>query len=336
MPRRSLLAAPPHLTLSVTRVAFLPVACVVIALVLPQGPPAGAAPARTMAVTIDDLPYVNRSGERYLRAATRATTAILSALAAHRAPAVGFVNENKLEADSDRAAVLALLRHWVEAGHLLGNHTYSHPDANTLTAEAFQDEIVRGEHETLQLMAPKRPYRMYFRHPMTHTGDTADKKAAIDRFLASRGYTIAPHTIENSDYLFNVPYARARRAGDAPLQQRLREAYLAHTLEATAFAEQKAAEIFGRDDVPQTLLVHTNDLNADALDALLGALAARGYRFITLDEAMADSAYATADTHVSRFGPTWLFRWSRSLGRTVSFAGDPEPPEWVTAASAQR
>jgi hypothetical protein len=48
---------------------------------------------------------------------------------------------------------------------------------------------------------------------------------------------------------------------------------------------------------------------------------------------MADAAYRTPDTHVNRFGPTWLFRWSRSLGQTISFAGDPEPPSWVTAAA---
>lgn len=292
---------------------------------------AAIAPTRTMAVTIDDLPYMNAARGPYLASARPATDAILGALARHRAPAVAFVNENKLTGDPDQAALRGLLERWAAAGHLLGNHTYSHPDANGLSAEAFIADIAKGETVTLAVMAPQRPYRKYFRHPMTHTGDTPEKKAAIERFLASRDYTIAPHTIENSDFLFNVAYVGAR--DDAARRQRVRDAYLAYTLDVTAFAERMAAQVFGRDDVPQTLLIHSNDLHADLLDPLLGALVARGYRFVTLDTAMADPAYRTPDTYVGRHGPTWLFRWSRSLGQTVSFVGDPEPPAWIVAAA---
>ena len=57
---------------------------------------------------------------------------MLAALRAHRVPAVSVVNENKLEAPTadERAARVALLTQWVSAGHVLGNHGYSHRDAN--------------------------------------------------------------------------------------------------------------------------------------------------------------------------------------------------------------
>ena len=44
---------------------------------------------------------------------------------------------------------------------------------------------------------------------------------------------------------------------------------------------------------------------------------------------MADSAYQTKDTLVSQRGPTWLWRWMRSLGLNLSFKDDPEAPRWV-------
>lgn len=44
---------------------------------------------------------------------------------------------------------------------------------------------------------------------------------------------------------------------------------------------------------------------------------------------MNDPAYQTKDNDVSKFGPSWLVRWARSLGMNVSFEGDPEPPQWV-------
>jgi peptidoglycan/xylan/chitin deacetylase (PgdA/CDA1 family) len=288
-------------------------------------------PSRTMAVTIDDLPFVTRGSTPYLPSARSGTEAILAALKKHGAPAVGFVNEQKLEAPSadERQARAALLARWVEAGHVLGNHTYSHRGANASTIEEYLADVDRGDVVTRRLMQTRRPYPLFFRHPMTHTGDTAAKKAGIAAGLAARGYTIAPHTIENSDYLFDLVYARA----DAATRHRLAEAYLAHTEAATDFAETKARELFGRDDVPQTLLLHTMAINADHLDALLGRMAARGYRFITLDEALKDPAYATPETFVGRTGPTWLFRWSRSLAPTSDFRADPDVPAWVWEAA---
>ncbi|HUF46272.1 MAG TPA: polysaccharide deacetylase family protein [Vicinamibacterales bacterium] len=295
-----------------------------------------AAPVRRMVVTIDDLPYVARGPGGYLPAAQRDTAAILSALSKHGVPAVGFVNENTLEAPTadERTARVALLEQWVAAGHVLGNHTFSHPDANRLTVAAYLDDIDKGEVVTRRLMRSRRPYTLFFRHPMTHTGDTAEKKAGITQGLASRGYTIAPHTIENSDYLYDLVYARA----DAALRAKLAEDYLSHTIAATGFAERKARELFGRDDVPQTLLIHTMAINADHLDALLGRLVARGYSFMTLEAAMRDPAYATPDAYVGRHGPSWLFRWSRTIAPASNFSADPEVPAWVMALfqAAQR
>lgn len=310
------------------RTGLAAIAILVAAALLHAQPP--SPPARTMAVTIDDLPW-NHQGEGagFLDAARRGTDAMLAALRAHHAPSVSVVNEGKLEAPTaeERVARVALLRQWVDAGHVLGNHGYSHRDANALTAEAYLADIARGDTTTRELMRSRRPYPLYFRHPYTHTGDTVEKRDAIARGLAARGYIVMPHTIENSDWLFNVAYVRADAAGRA----KLTEAYLAHTAAATAFAEAKARELFGRDDVPQTLLIHTLALNADALDALLKMFEGRGYRFITLDAVLRDKAYATPDVFVGRSGPSWLFRWSRTIAPASSFRDEPEVPAWVTS-----
>ena len=204
--------------------------------------PRQSPPARTMAVTIDDLPW-NHQGEGagFLDAARRGTDAMLAALRARRAPAVSVVNEDKLEAPSseEHAARVALLKQWVDAGHVLGNHGYSHRDANALTAEAYLADVAKGDAVTRELMRRRQPYTLFFRHPYTHTGDTLEKRDAITRGLTARGYTVMPHTIENSDWLFNVVYVKADAAGRA----KLLEAYLAHTAAATAFAEAKASEL---------------------------------------------------------------------------------------------
>jgi hypothetical protein len=50
---------------------------------------------------------------------------------------------------------------------------------------------------------------------------------------------------------------------------------------------------------------------------------------VALGSAIEDPEYQTEDTLVNRFGPSWLWRWRQSLGLTVSFRDDPEPPDWV-------
>src|SRR6266542_763272 len=263
-----------------------------------------------------------------LRNAQRVTKEILRVLVAHHAPAVGFVNEEKLQIPGEVDARIALLQQWVDAGMILGNHTYSHPDFNTLTIEQFEDEIVKGEVITRRLMRGHRPYQLYFRHPMTHIGDTQSRQEAIEAFLAARGYKVTPHTIENSDFIFNVLYVSALGNKDEAMVTRLREAYLDFTIATTEFAERISPQIFGRE-VTQTLLIHANDINAECLDEILKRFSARGYSFVTLDEAMAEPAYQTKVTHVSKSGPTWLWRWMKSKGMNISFANDPETPQWV-------
>ena len=285
-------------------------------------------PKRAIAVTIDDLPYVSFGERDYLTGARTATAKILDTLKKHKVTAVGFVNERKLEHASEREARIALLRDWVKNGMILGNHTYSHPDFNSRTVEQFQEEITKGEVVTRELMKSRRPYQLYFRHPMTHTGDTPEKKEAIEAFLKARGYKVTPHTIENSDFIFNVPYSLAVQKGDMELARRLREAYLDLTFAATEFAEKVSPQIFGRE-FPQLLLIHSNDITADTLDEILNRYKARGYTFVSLDTVMADPAYQTKDTYVTKYGPTWFFRWSQSKGLDVSFRGDPDPPKWV-------
>ena len=288
----------------------------------------GQTTTRTIVVTIDDLPYVNIGGGPYLKNARAATAKILSTLKQHKVPAVGFVNEGVLSDSGEREARIALLRQWVESGMVLGNHTYSHPDLNQLTVEQFETEITRGEVVTRQLMRSREPYQLYFRHPMTHTGDTREKKEAIEQFLSAHGYKVTPHTIENSDFIFNVGYAPALEKGDKALARRLREAYLDFTFAAAEFAEKISPQVFGRE-IPQVLLIHSNDINADSLDEMLQRFAARGYKFVSLDEAMADPAYQTKDTFVTKSGPTWLFRWMKSKDLKIDFSADPETPKWV-------
>lgn len=293
-----------------------------------------APPSRTLAVTVDDLP-ANPAGSLARDPATWAamTRQLLATLEARKIPAVGFVNEGKLEVAGEdavaRAARVAVLRLWTEAGLELGNHTYSHRSLNRERLAEFEADVVRGEPVTRALLAERGRTLRWFRHPFLQVGLELDKRRAFERFLAERGYTVAPVTVDNDEWIFAAIYADALRRGDRAGAERIAAEYLRYMDEVFAFVEEVSRNLLGRE-IPQVLLIHANALNADHLDALAERIEARGYRYVTLEEALADPAYALPDDYVGAWGISWLHHWEVTQGRKRSPSPDPAP--WIGQA----
>lgn len=302
---------------------------------MPAGGEAAAEPSRrSLAVTIDDLPAPPAGVVSNEPAALAAMTAkLLAALAEHRVPAVGFVNEGKLvvegEGEAGVAARTAVLRQWTDAGLELGNHTYSHRSLNRLPLEEFQADLIRGEPVTRGLLAEKGGTLRYFRHPFLQVGLELPKRRAFETFLAGKGYTIAPVTIDNDEYVFAFVYADALRRGDRALADRVADAYLAYMDGVFAFFEQVSQRLLGREPA-QILLLHANALNADHFGALAQRIEKRGYRYATLEEVLRDPAYARADDYVGAWGISWLHHWEVTAGLPRS--PSPDPPAWIQQA----
>ncbi|MFN3543881.1 MAG: polysaccharide deacetylase family protein [Thiobacillus sp.] len=278
-------------------------------------PLAAAQPAvqRTMAITFDDLPYASVPSEDDA-ALAEMTTRLLQGLQAAAIPAVGFVNESRLYREgSPVPARVDMLQAWLDAGHELGNHTYSHVSLNRVPFEAYTANLLQGEMVTRPLaQATGRPLR-WFRPPYLHLGQTASVRAELDAFLAARGYRMAPVTVNHAEWVFAVAYSRALAQGNAEAAQRIAEAYLPYMEAELDRAERLALDRFGRP-IPHVLLLHANALNADHVGALVARLQQRGYRFVTLDAALQDSAYATPLGTTVIEGESWLEHWARAAG----------------------
>ena len=304
-----------------------------------QSPPPVTRPgARRVAVTVDDLPTVSRNF-RTAADHDRITRQLVGALRAHRVSAIGFVNEGKVHHGGvvDSAEV-ELLRQWIRAGLELGNHTYSHLDLHTAPLANYVDDIVRGDEVTRALTAEVGRAPRFFRHPFLHTGRSLGDRATVDSVLSARGYRVAPVTIDNSDYIFAAAYDDALGRRDSVEARRIADAYVDYMDRVFAYYEAQSIAIAGHD-IPQVLLIHASLLNADRFDALARTIERRGYTFVSLDEALADTAYRSADSYVGPAGITWLHRWALTRGlRGAVFAGEPEVPADIAAAAerAQR
>lgn len=281
-------------------------------------------PDRRVAVTFDDLPAVALPGDKHCDrdALTAFTDRLLAEIG--DVPTVGFVVEEQVCDEGDLRA--DLLERWLDAGHGLGNHTATHRGLTRQSAAEYQEDIVQGERTTAPLLAARGDTLRYFRYPFLHAGDTAEKKAAVEVFLAARGYTVAPVTLDNSDWVFARAYARAAEHGDSDAMERVGMAYVAFMETNAAHFEDWSVEVLGYEP-PQILLVHANQLNADYFAEVAAMLERRGYRFVTLDEAMEDPVYARSNGYVEANGPSWLHRWALDDGLEVDW--EPDAPQWV-------
>ena len=311
---------------------LLPGLLVLCACVAPAAQP--TPPDRRIAVTIDDLPW-QRIDRTAVAALPERHARLMASLRQAGVPVAGFVNEDKLEVGGEvQPARVAMLRDWLDAGFELGNHTHGHLDLHAVGLPAFEQAIVRGERTLRPLLAERDATPRWFRHPYLRAGRIPAEKAAVEAFLDVRGYRIAPVTVDNGEWVFAFAYANVLDGQpDTPARAatlgRLHRGYVPYMLAKLDYYERQSIALLGYA-LPQVLLLHANELNAAAYVDLVEGIRRRGYRFVTLDEALRDPAYAREDGYRGRYGPSWLHRWAMAEDKPKTFyAGEPEVPRWV-------
>lgn len=264
---------------------------------------------RKIAITIDDLLATPADEAQY----GYITDNLLKSLIAHHIQAIGFVNESRLYTDGKPDAdKIRILEKWLKAEMDLGNHTFSHVYINNTSLEEYKKDVLKGELITKPLMERYGKQLKYFRHPQLRTGPTDAYRNELNTFLSQNGYTTAPVTIDNDEYIYAYCYAKAKEENNPDLMQKIASDYLVYMENIFVFYERLSKEFLGYE-LPQTLLIHANNLNADYLDELIQMMKKRNYSFVSLSEALKDKAYAMPESTHSR-GPSWVQRWMIAKG----------------------
>jgi len=283
---------------------------------------------REVAVTIDDLPF--NSLNKDINYCRQLTTGLLDKLTKYKIPATGFVNEGKLfDGNSLVSERLDLLKQWLGRGFELGNHTYSHKSLNSISAKEFTGDLLKGERYTRELMKDEAKDLIYFRHPFLHTGRSPEVRDSLQTFLKNHNYRIAPVTIDNSEWLFARAYEKALMENDSLMMNKVVDAYIPYMESKFEHFEFVSRELFGRE-IKQILLIHANKINSDHFDKLAEMIIKRDYRFISLEEALKDTAYNALDNYFGRGGISWLHRWALTEKRDKEiFKTDLPVPEFI-------
>ena len=239
-------------------------------------------------------------------------------------PVIGFVNEGR-QVDFGPDGLRQILDLWLDSGADLGNHSRSHLNINKVPLAQYTADILAGEPILRAALDARGKKLEFYRHPFLFTGPTPEVKQQLQQFLAAHAYRVAPVTLDDSDYEFAALYTRP------VYTERVRREYIPYMETIVSFFEQRTREVVGRD-IPQILLIHASQLNADLMPDLLTMFRRRGYRFISLDQALADDAYRLPEDYVGTGGFSWIHRWAKTKGLPPK--GEPEPPQWVAAALA--
>ena len=239
-------------------------------------------PKPQFSITMDDF---NWRDPVFLTTAER-NGAILSTFDKYKRKAALFVIGRNIDSDEGKE----LLKTWDKAGHLIGNHTYSHRNFNARETDVseYQKDILRAE----ELLKEFKRFKKYFRFPMLKEGDTLAKRESLRFFLKINGYRNGHVTIDNSDWAIDQRLtARLKKDPTADIRP-YRDFYLEHMWARAQYYDSLSRDVLGRP-VKHTVLVHFNLLNGLFLGDLLAMFKQKGWELIDAEEAFTDPVFAS-------------------------------------------
>lgn len=253
--------------------------------------------SKQMAITLDDLPFAYSPGLSE-QARFSYFYRILDILDQYEIQTAGFVVGEQV---SPRRYQCLLDFH--NRGHIIANHTFSHPDLNNLSAGDFSEDIIKCN----QVIEEFYNEVKYFRYPMLHRGNSIEKRDSVYDFLHRQGFIIASVSIDNDEYAFNKAYLDTLTYGDTAAADSIGEEYLAYMISISNYYDSLALELTGRE-INHILLLHMNYLNSVYLDDLIELLMKDGWEFLPFSEAIQDSVYLLPDNYIGTRGISWLER----------------------------
>jgi peptidoglycan/xylan/chitin deacetylase (PgdA/CDA1 family) len=237
--------------------------------------------AQSVAITMDDLD-VNADDTPLLSLEQR-NAAILAALDRVQLKAIIFVCGTRVDSEIGRRH----LDTWARAGHLIGNHSWTHPNFSAGGAEMFGDEVLRTE----ALLEELHGFTRMFRFPMLKEGRTAEQRDGMRDFLSSHGYRNGYVTIDTSDWAIDARLRRRLHADPTANLEPYRRFYLEHMWQRAQYYDGLAKKVLGRSP-SHTLLVHHNLVSALFLPDLLHMFSSRGWTLIDAATAYKDPIFA--------------------------------------------
>ncbi len=200
--------------------------------------------------------------------------------------------------------------------------------------ERFEEDLVAGEEVTKSLLSPSQHAPPVFSPPVP-----PHRPLARDAQVARRvpGRPRLPDRSRHSGHLRLDLRARVRPGETARRSRRRAEnsggLCPVHAGEGRVLRAPIGPALLPRDP-PDPPRARQRSERRPLLRYSSRRLRARGYAFCSLDRALEDPAYGSADTFTGAGGISWLHRWAlTSGGRQAILPGEPATPRFVMDAA---
>lgn len=184
-----------------------------------------------------------------------------------------------------------LLDSWSKEGHLIANHTFTHPSFHNeeRTVEDFEEELLKTD----KVISNYNTYSKLFRFPYLKEGKTKEKIEGYRAVLKQHGYRNGHVTIDASDWYVNSQLIKFMRQEGADTTEiaKYKDFYLQHILERANFYDSLAYQLTDRH-IPHTLLLHHNLSSALFLGDLITKFKEEGWEVVNAAEAFQDPFFA--------------------------------------------
>ena len=299
-----------HRLIVVICAALLAAACQGNAPIDVSGAPVGG---KRIALSFDDVP--REPGSLYSQ--DERTDRILQVLSDRGVEQVAlFVTTGNLEKWPCGAERIG---QYVAAGHVIANHSKSHPNLSGMEASAYLADVDRAQ----TWLDGRAGMRRWFRYPFLDEGRAdKSKRDAVRVGLAERGLLNGYVTVDASDWFYENALNEALAAGETPDMAGLRDLFVESHVQAANAYDVLAREALGRSPA-HVLLLHEADVTAMFLPDVIDALRADGWTITPIDEAYADPIGLKAATYDT---PSAQGTLTEMVARQ---AGIPEPRGYV-------
>lgn len=258
--------------------------------------------ALDLAITIDD-PMVERSNDLTYQEVNQR---ILTTLSKNKLQAYLFVCGKRV----DSAEGKALLKTWDDAGHGLGNHSYSHSlfESPKATLAVFTADVDRNS----SILDGYKNRIPLFRFPFLHEGNTKELRDGFRNYMSQHNLKNGYVTVDASDWYISDRLVSAQNRGVKDLSK-YRDYFISHILERVRYYDNLAKQVLGRSP-RHTLLIHHNVLSALYLDNLIHALKKNGIHMINAEEAYKDPIAKISPDNVPA-GQSLIWALAKATGR---------------------
>jgi peptidoglycan-N-acetylglucosamine deacetylase len=274
---------------------------------------------KRIALTFDDVPRIKGA---FFTPEERTQKLIAALRQAKVKQAAFFLNPGNLSTPDGQGGE-ARIAAYVAAGHVIANHSFSHPFLSKSTAPDYLADIDKA---ALWLKG-RAGYRPWFRFPYLDEGaDDKGKRDAVRAGLKARGLRNGYVTADGSDWNLEALTIQAAKDGKAMDMEALRKLYVASQMSAVDYHDELARLTIGRSPA-HVILLHETDIAAMFIGDFVTELRRRGWTIITADEAFADP--------ISKAMPDVPYSWGTLTG-AMAWEKDIQPPLspfWMSAST---